>query len=99
MSPSSRPASKDVSFDIDELQRQARQRLANAEVSFRFLDALEVLASALDEEARLSPAGRLFRNAELIERLVIQGRLQQQLQRHPEIADLPIRAPVVVTAL
>jgi Sulfotransferase family len=73
--------------------------LADAAVPFRFLDALEVLASALDDEARLSPAGRLSRHAELIERLVIQGRLQQQLQRHPEIADLPIRAPVVVTAL
>ena len=93
------PASKDVSFASDELQQQARQRLADAEVSFRFLDALEVLASALDDEARLSPAGRLSRHSELIERLVIQGRLHQQLQHHPEIADLPIRAPVVVTAL
>src|SRR5262245_28662364 len=93
------PASTDVSFASDELQQQARQRLADAEVSFRFLDALEVLASALDDEARLSTQGRLSRKAELIERLVLQGRLHQQLQHHPEIADLPIRSPVVVTAL
>ena len=93
------PASQDVSFASDELQRQARQRLADAEVPFRFLDALAVLASALDDEARLSPEGRLSRHAELVERLVIQGRLHQQLQRHPEIADLPIRSPVVITAL
>ncbi len=92
-------ASQDVSFASDELQRQARQRLADAEVPFRFLDALAVLASALDDEARLSPEGRLSRHAELVERLVIQGRLHQQLQRHPEIADLPIRSPVVITAL
>jgi len=92
-------ASTDVSLASDELQQRARQRLADAEVSFRFLDALEVLASALDDEARLSPEGRLSRNAELIERLVLQGRLHQQLQHHPEIADVPIRSPVVVTAL
>src|SRR5262245_64018838 len=93
------PASTGVSFASDELQQQARQRLADAEVSFRFLDALEVLASALDDEARLSPQVRLSRNAELIERLVLQGRLHQQLQRHPEIADVPIQSPVVITAL
>jgi hypothetical protein len=100
MSQGSRsPASKDVSFASVELQQQARQRLADAEASFRFLDALDVLASALDDEARLSPEGRLSRHAELVERLVIQGRLHQQLQHHREIADLPIRSPVVITAL
>jgi len=90
---------RDVAFASDELQQEARRRLTDAEMPFRFLDAAEVLASSLDEEARLSPAGRLARKAELIERLVIQGRLHQQLQRHPAIADLPIRAPIIITAL
>src|ERR1051326_1793870 len=77
-------ASMAVSFAGDELQERARQRLAvvDGAVSFRFLDALEVLASALDSEAGLSPAGRLSHQTELIERLVIQGRLQQQLEQH-----------------
>ena len=88
-----------MSFAGDELQQRARQRLGDAEVSFRFLDALEVLASALEDEARLSPEGRLGRTAELIERLVIQGRLHRQLAQHPEIADVPVRSPVVVTGL
>jgi LPS sulfotransferase NodH len=95
------PAKGHVSLASDALQQLARQRLADAEgeVSFRFLDALESLAGSLDDEARLSPSGRLSRQAELIERLVIQGRLQQQLERHPEIADLPIRSPVIIVAL
>ena len=92
---------KDVSFASDELQERARERLslAEQEVSFSFLEALEVFAGALDDEARLSPAGRLSRHNELIERLVIQGRLQQQLERHPEIAEVPIRSPIVIAAL
>lgn len=90
-----------ASFASEALQEIARRHLGDGEesVSFRFLDALEALAGSLDEDARLSPSGRLSRHAELIERLVIQGRLEQQLQLHPEIADQPIRAPVIIAAL
>jgi len=91
----------DVSFAPAELLQRARQRLSDAEgkVSFAFVDALEVFARALDDEAHLSAAGRFSRYAALIERLVIQGRLQQQLERHPEIADVPIRSPIIIAAL
>jgi Sulfotransferase family len=86
-------------LDSDALQQLARERLASfgQEVNFCFLDGLAELSRSLDAEAELSPRGRQWWHDVLVERLIIQGRLQQQTARHPEI--LRLRVPPVLFVL
>jgi hypothetical protein len=58
---------------------------------------MQVLCDALDDEAELHLAGRLRARGEL--QLILQNRLRllDLWQRHPEIADEQVRAPIVVT--
>lgn len=64
-----------------------------------FRAPLRVLLSALDEEADLSHLGRILTGQLLTGLLVTRLRLTQLLDDHPEIADEPIAAPIVILGL
>ncbi len=65
-----------------------------------FREGLEVLASALEEEAAgLSAAGREAWRAQLLGYLCERLRIEDWVRRHPEIEAQEVRAPVFVTGL
>jgi hypothetical protein len=64
-----------------------------------FVGRLDVLCTALREEAGLSPAGRVSLHTQLVS--LLRNRLlhQQLLTDHPEILDEPIERPLVIAGL
>jgi hypothetical protein len=64
-----------------------------------FVGRLDVLCTALREEAGLSPAGCVSLHTQLVS--LLRNRLlhQQLLTDHPEILDVPIERPVVIAGL
>ncbi|HEU0196439.1 MAG TPA: sulfotransferase [Nevskiaceae bacterium] len=65
----------------------------------RFRDGLDVLCTALDQEAGLSPNGRALMRQKLVTQLGNRLRVEDYFQRHPEIAQEEIAAPVVIAGL
>ncbi len=64
-----------------------------------FRTRLRVWLAAVDEDDRLGPLGRLGLYASCVRVLANRLRLEDLLARHPEILDVPIRAPIVVAGL
>ena len=64
-----------------------------------FVEPMQRLCAALDDEAELHLAGRLRARAEL--QVILQNRLRlvDLWKREPAIADQPVRGPIVVTGL
>jgi hypothetical protein len=65
----------------------------------RFREALDVLTRSCRTEAGLSPPGTVATHTQLVNFLVNRLRLVDLLRRHPEIHDVPVRAPIVVAGL
>ncbi len=57
------------------------------------------MLASLEEEARLHPLGRLALRQILVRTLVNRLRLEGLCDRHPEIAELPVVAPVFIVGL
>ena len=64
-----------------------------------FVERLEVLLTALDREAGLSPMGRLSAAAQMGQLLTNRLLLADLLARHPEIHDVEINRPMVIAGL
>jgi hypothetical protein len=64
-----------------------------------FLTPMRVLLHSLDEEANLNPAGRFSMRTRVVDLLVNRLRLEEYLDRHPEIRDEVIGAPMVIVGL
>ena len=62
-------------------------------------EALEVLVTSINAEARLTPAGRLIHRSRLTGALVQRLRIEDLLQRHPEIADIDLGRIIVISGL
>jgi hypothetical protein len=65
----------------------------------RFLEGLELLVASFEERDVAHTFGRLYFREQCIRLLVNRLRIQDDLKRHPEILDVPIRRPLVVTGL
>lgn len=65
--------------------------------SFRI--GLHVLSAALEQEAQLHPFGRWIMRKRLIDALSVRLRVHAQLQKHPEIRQQVIAAPLVIVGL
>jgi hypothetical protein len=63
------------------------------------LEPLHRLCEALDQEARLTWTGRALTKARLMGALTSRLRLRALFDRHPEIAEVPVTAPLFVTGL
>ena len=62
-------------------------------------EALEVLVTSINAEARLTPTGRLIQRSRLVGALVQRLRIEDLLRRHPEIADIDLGNIVVISGL
>jgi hypothetical protein len=87
-------------LDEESLIAGARRasRLENlGDESFR--EPLRQLLASLEDEARLHPLGRFMLRESLLRALVNRLRLEDLWDRHPEIREQPIEAPVFVLGL
>ncbi|WP_106407389.1 sulfotransferase family protein [Sphingomonas jatrophae] len=57
---------------------------------------LDVLAAALEAEAGLSALGRTIAHGQIVAALADRARLSALWRRHPEIAEQPLAAPIIV---
>jgi sulfotransferase family protein len=64
-----------------------------------FREPLDVLTRSFRDESGLSPAGTVATHTQLVKFLVNRLRLVDLVHRHPEIHDVPVRAPIVVAGL
>ena len=64
-----------------------------------YREALDVLAVALLDEAKLSDQGRALLREKLLGQLVNRLVLEEHCKRHPEILDQPIDDPLVIVGL
>lgn len=64
-----------------------------------FFPPLQALLRSLDEEASLSPIGRFGQFTRIVELLANRLLVEHWIQRHPEILDEQIAAPVVIVGL
>ena len=65
----------------------------------RFIEGLLILLSALEAEASLSVVGRLAVRWDVIRCLRNLLRLRQEEEKTPDICDIPIRRPLIITGL
>jgi len=64
-----------------------------------FLGALGVLVESINDEARLTPTGRVIQKSRLIEALVYRLRIEEVIRRHPEIDSMGLPNVIMVTGL
>lgn len=62
-------------------------------------EALEVLVTSINAEARLSAAGRLIQKSRLTDALVQRLRIQDLVTRHPEIENIDLGTIILITGL
>jgi hypothetical protein len=89
-----------VSLSFDAVRSEALRRADLRDFGdTEFFQPLRVLLAALRNEAQLSNVGRDGQFNRIVELLVNRLRVQYWLQRHPEILDEQIEAPVVIVGL
>jgi hypothetical protein len=64
-----------------------------------FVQPLTQLVQSIEEEARLSPVGRLIVRERLVSTLVNRARVDAAVRSNPAIDDTPLPAPVVILGL
>lgn len=89
-----------ASLDEESLLRAARRvtRLSDfGDEGFR--PPLRRLLRSYEEEAPLSPSGRLFKRIDFIDMLANRLRVQREIADRPEILEAPVTSPLIVTGL
>jgi hypothetical protein len=64
-----------------------------------FMEPLEVLVSSINGEARLNTVGRMIIRGRIVGILANKLVAEDAFRRHPEILDIPVKAPIVVAGL
>ena len=85
---------------VEPLLETARRRVGLSDLgdpSFR--ESLGVLVRSFDDEADLNMFGRLAVRENLVNLLVSRLCVTEDLKRHPEVLDAPVRRPLIVAAL
>jgi len=89
-----------ASLDPDELERRAAARAGvEPDVPTLFREGLRVLARSLEDEAALTPLGRITARRRILSLLESRARLAADRARLPGIADEKIERPLVVVGL
>ncbi len=89
-----------ASLKSESLVRAAQKRTGLHDFGdASFMQGLEVLASSLDEEARLHPFGRLVARDRLVGFLSVRLKVQDLIRQHPDILEQEISAPLVIAGL
>jgi hypothetical protein len=90
----------DATLDPDSLLAAARAATGLEDFGDdAFLPRLGLLTSALEREGRLSAVGRVLAHGQILQLLRNRLTLEALVARHPEIAEVPIRAPIVIAGL
>ena len=89
-----------VTFSVDAILDAARQRTGMADFgSDDFVDRLDVLCLAVDEDTSLAASGRAGVHADFVRYASNRLLIRELLSRHPEIHRVEIAAPIVVAGL
>ena len=87
-------------LDVDKLIKQAKRKTELSDFGDDgHLEALHVLVESINNEARLTPTGRIIQKSRLAGALVQRLRIQDILRRHPEIDDIDLGTVMAVTGL
>ena len=88
-------------FSLDLLLAEASARAGGLDEfgPGDFRQGLEVLGQALEQEARLSPQGRLLLREKLLAQLVNRLVIEDHCRRLPEILEIEINDPLVIVGL
>ena len=90
----------ELSLDPQVLLAEARTRTGLEDFGDPvFLDPFERTCAALDGEAGLNEGGRMAQRERVIELLATRARAQYWFERHPEILEEEIAAPLVIVGL
>lgn len=85
-----------LGYTVDSLMRRSRELAGVDLVDEAVVEPLAVLLRALAEEARLDAEGAGAYEAKFLRLLANRLRMQRDFQRHPQIADLPLKGPLVI---
>ena len=87
-------------LDAEALRDAARRRTGLSDFGEDgHAEALEVLVASINDEARLTPAGRLIQKSRLTDALVQRLRIQDLVTRHAEIEDIDLGTIILITGL
>ena len=64
-----------------------------------FVEPLEILVDSINREAALNPVGRAIIRGRIVGVLVNKLVARDTIEKHPEILDVPVEAPIVVAGL
>lgn len=86
------------SLDPDDLFRKAVHKVGQAVIGEEtgWRERLALLCADLEDTAALTPLGRTIAHGQLVAALCHRLRFQALWRRHPEIADQPITAPIII---
>ncbi|WP_419908343.1 SDR family NAD(P)-dependent oxidoreductase [Candidatus Poriferisodalis sp.] len=87
-------------LDVDALRAAARRKTGLSDFGDDgHAEALGVLVASINDEARLTPVGRVIQKSRLTDALVQRLRIQDLVTRHPEIEDIDLGTIILVTGL
>jgi hypothetical protein len=86
-----------VSLDPDEIEQHVTRREGLARVPGQsWRPAFELLCADLEEQAALTPLGRIMANGQLVGLLRARCRAERLLARHPEIHNWELGRPIII---
>lgn len=87
-------------IEVEAVLADARRktRLSNFGDS-GFREPLEVLVDSINREAKLNPVGRAIIRGRIVGVLMNKLVSQDAIEKHPEILEIPVEAPIVVAGL
>ena len=87
-------------LDVNALIRHAKRKTGLSDFGDDgHLEALQVLVESINNEARLTPTGRIVQKSRLAGALIQRLRIQDLLRRHPEIDDIDLGPVIAITGL
>jgi len=85
-----------LTLSVDELMAKSREMAGVDIVDEEIVEPLSVLHRALNEESRIDEEGARVYEAKFLRLLTNRLRMKRDFQRHPEIADQPVKGPLVI---
>ncbi|MDE0614995.1 MAG: sulfotransferase [bacterium] len=87
-------------LNVDNLTKHAKRKTGLSDFGDDgHLEALQVLVESINNEARLTPTGRIVQKSRLAGALIQRLRIQDLLRRHPEIDDIDLGPVIAITGL
>ena len=87
-------------ISVDRVLAEAQRKVGMSDFGDEaFLEPLEILVDSINREAALNPVGHMIIRGRIVGVLANKLVAQDTIQRHPEILDIPVEAPIVVAGL